>query len=58
MIVFIRMHPNLVFLWHKGRNFRDVMGDCQLTTPNNYFYQEHLGQETGPLLTRFCFRKS
>ena len=36
MIAFIRMHPNLVFLWHKGRNFRDVMGDCQLAIPNNF----------------------
>ena len=36
MIAFIRMHPNLVFLWHKGRNFRDVMGDCQLAIPINF----------------------
>ena len=57
MIAFIRMHPNLVFLWHKGRNFRDVMGDCQLAIPNN-FIRSILARETGLLLTRFCFRKS
>ena len=24
MIAFVRTHPNLVFLWHKGRNFRFI----------------------------------
>ena len=32
LIAFVRTHPNLVFLWHKGRNFRAITGDCRLTT--------------------------
>ena len=27
------MHPYLVFLWHKGRNFQAIRGDCRLATP-------------------------
>ena len=27
---------NLVFLWHKGRNFRAITGDCRLDTPINF----------------------
>ena len=49
IVTFIRMHPNLVFLWHQGRNFRAITGDCKLATPIN------VGQETGLLSTRFLF---
>ena len=30
IIAFVRTHPNLVFLWHKGRNFRAITDDCKL----------------------------
>ena len=30
IIVFVTTHPNLVFLWHKGRNFQAIAGDCKL----------------------------
>ena len=33
---FVRTHPNLVFLWHKGRNFRVITGHCKLTDPINF----------------------
>ena len=36
IIAFVRTHPNLVFLWHKGRNFRAITGDCQLATNINF----------------------
>ena len=36
LIVFIRMHPNLVFLWYKGRNFGAITGDYQLAAPVNF----------------------
>ena len=44
VIVFvIRMHPNLVFLWQKGRNLQamSITGDCRLATPIN-FIRGHL----------------
>ena len=44
MIAFIRTHPSLVFLWHKGRNFRDVMGDCRLAAPI-YFIRSILARK-------------
>ena len=28
-------HPNLVFLWHYGRNFQATRGDCKLAAPIN-----------------------
>ena len=42
--MFVRMHPNLVFLWQKGRNLQamSITGDCQLATPIN-FIRGHLG---------------
>ena len=33
---FDRTHTNLVFLWHQSRNFRPVMSDRKLATPNNF----------------------
>ena len=31
IFAFVRTYPNLVFLWHKGRNFRAIItGDCKL----------------------------
>ena len=35
-IVFIRTHPNLVFMWYKGRNFSAITGDYQLAAPVNF----------------------
>ena len=35
-IAFVRTHPNLVVLWHKGRNFEAITGDCRLATPINF----------------------
>ena len=29
-VAFVRTHPNLVFLWHYGRNFRATTDDCKL----------------------------
>ena len=52
MIAFVRRHPILVFLWHKGRNFWAITCDCRLAAPIN-----HLGQETELLSTQFCFCK-
>ena len=47
--MFVRTHPNLVFLWHKGRNFRY----CKLAAPL-YFIR---GTSARKLLsTRFRFR--
>ena len=43
VFAFVRTHPNLVFLWHKGRNFRVTTGDCRLAAPINFF-QGHLGR--------------
>ena len=45
LIAFVRAHPNLVFLWHKDRNFRAITGDCRLAAPINWFYQGHLGRK-------------
>jgi len=56
LITFVRTHPNLVFLWHKGRNFRAITGDCKLAAPIN-FIRAILAGETGPLSNRFRFRK-
>ena len=36
LIAFVRTHPNLVFLWHKGRNFGAITDDCRLATPINF----------------------
>ena len=36
IIAFVRAHPNLVFLWHKGRNFRAIAGDCKLAASINF----------------------
>ena len=44
-IAFVRAHSNLVFLWHKGRNFRAITGDCRLAAPINWFYQGHLDRK-------------
>ena len=33
LITFVIMHPDLVFLWHRGRNFQATTGDCKLATP-------------------------
>lgn len=30
------MHPNLVFLWHKGRSFWAITGDRWLAAPINF----------------------
>ena len=35
-VTFVKTHPNLVFLWHKGRNFRAITGHCKLATPINF----------------------
>ena len=35
-IVFIRMHPNVVFLWYKGRNLSAITGDYRLAAPVNF----------------------
>ena len=37
IIVFVRTHPNLVFLWHKGKNFRAITGDCKLAAASINF---------------------
>ena len=29
IVVFVRTHPSLVFLWHKGKNFQGIKGDCR-----------------------------
>ena len=29
IVVFVRTHPNLVFLWHKGKNFQATKGNCR-----------------------------
>ena len=31
LMAFVRTHPNLAFLWYKGRNFWAFMGDCRST---------------------------
>ena len=36
LVAFVRTHPNLVFLWHKGRNFRAITGDYRLAAPNDF----------------------
>ena len=33
LIVFFTTHPNLLFLWHYGRNFQATTGDCKLAAP-------------------------
>ena len=43
VFAFVRTHPNLVLLCHKGRNFRVITGDCRLAAPINFF-QEYLGR--------------
>ena len=35
-VAFVRKHSNLVFLWHKGRNFRAVTGNCKLAASTNF----------------------
>ena len=35
-IAFVRTHPNLVLLWHKGRYFRAITGDCRLADPTDF----------------------
>ena len=35
-IAFVRTHHNLVFLWHKGSEFRAITGDCRLAAPINF----------------------
>ena len=35
-IAFVRAHPNLVALWHLGRNFRTNTGDCKLSALINF----------------------
>ena len=35
-LAFVRTHPNLVFLWHKGRNFRAITSDCLFSVPINF----------------------
>ena len=41
VFAFVRTHPNLVFLWHKGQKFSSYHGDCRLAAPINFF-QGHL----------------
>jgi len=36
IVAFVRAHPNLVFLWHKGKNFQAIKGDCRLAPPINF----------------------
>ena len=36
LIAFVRAQPNLVYLWHKGRNLRAITGDCRLVAPINF----------------------
>ena len=36
VIALVRTHPNLVFLWHKGRNIRAITGNCKLAAPINF----------------------
>ena len=36
VVCFVRTHRNLVFLWHKGRKFRAITGNCQLAVPINF----------------------
>ena len=38
LIALVRPHPSLVFLWHKGRNFRAITGDCALARLQNSPY--------------------
>ena len=33
LIAFVIMRPNLVFLWHYGKNFQATTGDCKLAAP-------------------------
>ena len=30
VIAFIKMHPNLVCMWHQGRTVLAITGDCKL----------------------------
>ena len=50
LVAFVRTHPNLVFLWHYGRNVRAITGERKLAAP------ETSVAETGLLSTRFRFR--
>ena len=36
LITFFKTHPNLVFLWYKGRFFRAITGDCKLAASTNF----------------------
>ena len=56
LFVFVRMQPNLVFLWHKGRNFQamSIMGDCRLAPPIN-FIRSILAAGNWTLLDWFLF---
>ena len=57
LIAFFRTHPNLVFLWHKGRNFRAITGDCRLTTLvvtfNIFPFDHRLGEREQLFLVLF-----
>ena len=55
LVAFVRTHPNLVFLWHYGRHFRAITGECRLTALNNFIRGTSVA-ETGLLSTRFRFR--
>ena len=35
-VAFVRRHLNLVFLWHKGRNFQAITGDYKLAASANF----------------------
>ena len=35
IIAFVRTHPNMVFLYHKGRNFSATTDKCKLAAPIN-----------------------
>ena len=55
IIAFARRHPNLVFLWYKGRNFRAITGDCRSEPPLYILSGASRPQEIGLLWTRFRF---
>ena len=52
LFAFVRTHPNLVFLWHQGGNFRAITGDCKLAVPINVIRGISAGRETELLSTK------
>ena len=48
-IAFVRTHPNLVFLWYKGRNFRTITGECRIAAPINFIWGISAARNWTPL---------